>query len=160
MDGSLPAELEGLVEVAQDEAGRAIEELREIARGIHPAALTESGLPTALRGLALRAPVPVEVEVDEGARLSESTEVALYYAAAEALANVAKYAQATGVALTLEVGDGHAVLQVADDGVGARADGGSGLAGLVDRVEALGGTLSVDSPSGGGTCVTASVPLS
>ena len=156
----LPLELAYLVGEAQDEVALAIEELRELARGIHPAVLTERGLPGALHGLALRAPVPVDVAAEDGERLPEPAEIALYYVAAEALANVAKYAHASGVTVTLEVGDGHAVLQVADDGVGgAQADGGTGLTGLADRVEALGGSLSVHSPPGGGTCVTASVPL-
>jgi PAS domain S-box-containing protein len=159
MTGPLPPQLEELVQLAQDEAGRAIEELRELARGIHPAALTESGLPTALRGLALRAPVDVAVDVDDEAALPESSEIALYYVAAEALANVAKYAAASQATLTLELDTNNAVLRIADDGVGgADVDGGSGLAGLAERVEALGGRLSVDSPPGGGTVVAAFVP--
>ena len=157
--GPLPPQLEELVQLARDEVGRAIEELRELARGIHPVALTERGLPSALRGLALLAPVEVVVEVEDDAELGESSEIALYYVAAEALANVAKYASATRASLTLELGEDHAVLRVADDGVGgASLDGGSGLAGLAERVEALGGRLSVDSPAGGGTTVSAFVP--
>ena len=147
------------LDVATEETGRAIEELRELVRGIHPVALTESGLGSALRALARRSPVGVEVDVPEG-RLPEPIEVAFYYVAAEALANVSKYAQATSVDLSLATDGQAAVLRVRDDGVGgANPDGGSGFAGLVDRMEALGGTLEVISPAGAGTTVTATVPL-
>jgi PAS domain S-box-containing protein len=147
------------VDVATDETGRAIEELRELVRGIHPVALTESGLASALRGLARRSPIEVEVDVPED-RLPEPIEVALYYVAAESLANVAKYAQATSAGLFLSIRDGAAVLRVRDDGVGgADPATGSGFAGLVDRMEALGGSLVVESPTGAGTTVTARAPL-
>ena len=147
------------LELATEETGQAIEELRELVRGIHPVALTESGLAAALRGLARRSPVAVEVDVPES-RLPEAIEVAFYYVAAESLANVAKYAQAASAALSLTDGDGVAVLRVRDDGVGgADASRGSGFAGLVDRMEALGGTLEVESPAGAGTTVTATAPL-
>ena len=147
------------LDVATEETGHAIEELRELVRGIHPVALTESGLGSALRGLARRSPVDVEVDVPES-RLPEPIEVAFYYVAAESLANIAKYAHATSAGLSLATSSEVAVLRVRDDGVGgANAAAGSGFAGLADRMEALGGTLDVDSPAGAGTTVTATVPL-
>jgi PAS domain S-box-containing protein len=159
MEPSTPGELLPLIELAQDEAGLAISELRELARGIHPASLTESGLHGALRGLALRAPVEVAVEVTEE-RLPESVEIAFYYVAAEALANVAKYANAEHVELELRVADGLATLRVADDGVGGADESrGTGLLGLADRLEAIGGSLSVRSTNGAGTSITAVAPL-
>jgi PAS domain S-box-containing protein len=160
MERDTPAALRELIDRAQEEAGQAIAELRELAAGIHPASLTESGLPTALRGLALRAPVNVVVEVPEQ-RFPDSVEVALYYVAAEALANVAKYAQATRVGLVLGAADGHVTLRIADDGIGgADVANGSGLAGLSDRLQAIGGSLTVASAPGAGTTVTAVAPLS
>jgi len=146
--------------VATDETGQAIEELRELVRGIHPVALTEGGLTYALRGLARRSAVEVELDIPES-RFPESIEVAFYYVAAESLANVAKYARATSTCVSIETNDQVAVLRVRDDGIGgASADGGSGFAGLADRMGALGGTLEVDSPAGVGTTVTATAPLS
>jgi signal transduction histidine kinase len=159
MEKEMPETLRGLVDLAQAEAGRAIEELREIARGIHPASLTEGGLPMALRGLALRAPLEMTVEVED-VRLSESVEIAFYYVASEALANVVKHAEAGRAAMSLTVVDHVAVLQVADDGVGgAESRDGTGLDGLEDRLEAIGGHLTVESRQGLGTTVTAVAPL-
>jgi PAS domain S-box-containing protein len=159
MEADIPHTLIPLIELAQDEAGLAIAELRELARGIHPASLTETGLPGALRGLALRCPAEVTVEIDD-VRLPESVEIALYFVAAEALANVAKYAQAERVGLQLRVQDGTATLRIADDGVGGADQGrGSGLEGLVDRLEAVGGMLQVESPDGAGTAITAVAPV-
>ena len=158
LDDDVPVELRGILGSAQEEARRALEELRELARGIHPAALTESGLPTALRGLGLRAPVDVEVRAPDE-RLPESVEVAFYYVTAESLANVAKYAEASRVLVALEANEDHATLRIVDDGVGgADPASGSGLAGLIDRVEAIGCTLTVESEPGSGTTVTAVVP--
>jgi signal transduction histidine kinase len=148
-----------LIERAQEEAGHAIAELRELAAGIHPAALTESGLSSALRGLALRAPVEVTVDVPDE-RLPDSLEIAFYYVAAEALANVAKYARAGRVELTLRLARDQATLLVVDDGIGgADLERGTGLAGLNDRLQAIGGSLAVESAPGAGTEVTASAPL-
>ncbi len=159
LDGQIPPAVRESLEVATEETGRAIEELRELVRGIHPVALTESGLASALRGLARRCPVDVEVDVAES-RLPEPIEVAFYYVVAESLANVAKYARATSVSVSLSTDAGGSQLRVSDDGVGgAVLAGGSGFAGLVDRMEALGGTLDVYSPVGVGTTVTATVPL-
>ena len=159
MEAGTPAPLQEVIELAQAEAELAITELRELARGIHPAALSESGLAIALRALALRSPLRTSVEVPE-LRLPEPVEVALYYVAAEALANVAKYAQATNVEIALSVADGGATLRVADDGIGGADPGrGSGLTGLSDRLGAIGGTLSVSSREGEGTTVIAVAPL-
>ena len=157
LDGQIPPAVRESLDVATEETGRAIEELRELVRGIHPVALTESGLASALRGLARRSPVDVEVDVPE-LRLPEPIEVAFYYVVAESLANVAKYAQATTVSVSLSADAGVTELRVKDDGVGgADPTGGSGFAGLFDRMDALGGTLDVHSPVGVGTTVTATV---
>jgi signal transduction histidine kinase len=137
----------------------ALAELRELARGLHPAVLTERGLPAALQALATRSPVPVVLDAGLDERLPRAQEAALYFVAAEALTNAAKYAEASAVEVTLGGGDGWAEIAVADDGVGgARAEGGSGLRGLADRVEALGGRLTVTSRPGQGTTVRARVP--
>ncbi len=144
---------------ASDELALALEELRELARGIHPAVLTDRGLTAALETLAARAPLPVELDTP-AARLSPQVEAAAYYVVAEALTNVVKYAEASVVNVTVEQRDGHVVVDVVDDGVGgAEPAAGSGLSGLADRVAALDGTLRVESPSGGGTRITAEIPL-
>ena len=147
------------LEAARAELAEALDDLRELARGIHPAVLSNHGLRAALPALADRSTVPVEVEVDVE-RLPEAIEVAAYYAASEALANVAKYAGATHAELRAACRDGALELSVADDGVGgADPSLGSGLQGLADRVEALGGRLAVASPPGEGTRVTVRLPL-
>lgn len=134
----------------------ALAELRDLARGIHPAILTDFGLETALEGLADRAPVPVELHVDVPERLTPSLEAAAYFIASEALTNVAKYARASSASVHVTRVEDRVLIEVRDDGVGgADPGGGSGLRGLVDRVEALGGALTVESPSGGGTRVRA-----
>jgi signal transduction histidine kinase len=138
----------------------ALATLRELARGLHPVTLTERGLPAALQALATRSPVPVDVDAELDARLPAAHEAALYFVAAEALTNVAKYAKASAVELTLHSDDRWAEIAVADDGVGgARAENGSGLRGLGDRVEALGGRLTITSTRGHGTTVRARVPI-
>ena len=138
----------------------ALEELRDLARGLHPAVLTERGLVPALEALAARSPVPATVRAELGERLPEAQEVALYFVAAEALANVAKYAAATEVEISVDRTPDAVSIAIADDGVGgADPDGGSGLRGLADRVEALGGRLRVESPPGVGTTVRARLPL-
>ena len=134
---------------ASGELALALEELRELARGIHPAVLTDRGLTAALETLAARAPLPVELQTPTE-RLAPPVEAAAYYVVAEALTNVVKYAQASAVNVTVEQHDGHVVVEVADDGVGgAEPAAGSGLSGLADRVAALDGTLRVESPAGG-----------
>jgi signal transduction histidine kinase len=138
----------------------ALAELRELARGLHPAVLTERGVPAALQTLAARSPVPVVLDADLDGRLPPAHEAALYFVAAEALTNVAKYAKASAVEVTLHGDDRWAEIAVADDGVGgARAEDGSGLRGLADRVEALGGRLTLASTRGQGTTVRARVPV-
>jgi signal transduction histidine kinase len=137
----------------------ALAELRELARGLHPAVLTERGLRPALEMLAARSPVPVVLNGRFDARLPDAQEAALYFVAAEALTNVAKYANATAVEVTLRHEHPWAQITVTDDGVGgARPDGGSGLRGMCDRVEALGGHLTLASPPGAGTTLRARVP--
>jgi signal transduction histidine kinase len=154
-----PAGAAQLISQARQEALRAVEELRELARGIHPAMLTDHGLGPALEALAARAPVPVKVTGVPEAPLSPKVEAAAYFVTAEALTNVAKYARASEVTVGVARANGHARIEVRDDGVGGAApDGGSGLRGLADRVEALGGRLVVDSPAGAGTTLRAEIP--
>ncbi len=159
----VPADLSGLeAEIGKvaDELTGAVEDLREIARGIHPVILSEGGLGPALRTLARRATVPVELDVPAFGRLPEPVEVAAYYAVSEALTNATRHAHASGVEVSAEVSGGTLRVCVRDDGAGG-ADplGGSGLAGLKDRIEALGGTFSVQSPAGGGTTVSCELPV-
>jgi signal transduction histidine kinase len=143
-----------------DGLGEAVDELRETSRGIHPAILTDAGLNPALKALARRSPVPVELAVDVPARLPEPVEVAAYYVVSEALANTAKHARATLATVRAEVRDGVLHLEARDDGAGgAAAGGGSGLVGLSDRVEALGGTVSVVSPPTRGTTLVVDLPV-
>jgi PAS domain S-box-containing protein len=151
---------ESLVNEAFDQLQNGLAELRDLARGIHPAVLSEFGLAMALEGLAARSPVPVELQVMKE-RVQPAVEAAIYFTVTEALTNVARYAHATHATIGVTVQDGALVAEVADDGVGgASADSGSGLRGLMDRLDALGGTLSVESPPGRGTVVRARVPLS
>jgi PAS domain S-box-containing protein len=146
---------------AGEELALALQELRELARGLHPAVLTDRGLAAALEALAERSLVPVDLTVELGERLPEPVEVALYYVVSEALANVAKYAQASQVTVRVGRTGNVAGVEVVDDGVGgAEAADGSGLLGLADRVEALDGRFQVASPPGGGTRITATMPVS
>jgi signal transduction histidine kinase len=152
------SEAELLVEELEEELGHALQELRELARGIHPAVLTEQGLSAAVRALAERTPVPVRVTVPDQP-LPASVETAAYFVIAESLSNVAKYADARRAWVNVATENGSALVEVRDDGVGAaRPADGSGLQGLADRVGALGGQLRVESPPGGGTRVTAELP--
>jgi signal transduction histidine kinase len=147
-----------LVDDLEHDLRETLRELRELARGIHPAVLANEGLDAAVRALAQRAPLPVDVETAAG-RLPGDVETATYFVVAEALANVAKHAHATAASVTIERRDGHVRVEVADDGVGgAGRNGSSGLAGLSDRVAALDGRLLVDSPRGGGTRLVAEIP--
>jgi PAS domain S-box-containing protein len=155
-----PDDAEELLEMLSDELGEALTELRELAQGIHPAVLTERGLGPALEGLAARAPLPVEVDVDLPERLPEPVETAAYYAVSEALANVAKHAGPCSATVRVTCADGQTIVEIADDGAGgANLDGGSGLRGLRDRIETLDGELLVDSPPGRGTVVRAELPV-
>ena len=149
-----------LLSGAQTELAQALEELRELARGIHPAVLTDRGLRPALETLVARAPIPVELEAPLE-RLSADVEAAAYYVIAESLTNVAKYAHATSAKIRVHHENGTLVVFVSDDGVGGADPGkGSGLRGLADRVAVLDGTLTVESPPSGGTTVRAEIPLS
>ena len=142
------------------ELAAASTELRELARGIHPAVLTDRGLAPAVAALAARAPVPVEIVELPDDRAPTAAEAAAYFTVAEALTNVAKYACATQATIRVAKEEGALVVEVRDDGVGgARASAGSGLAGLADRVDAVDGSLSVISPPGEGTVVRAVLPL-
>jgi signal transduction histidine kinase len=153
-----PATAEQLATSAGDELALSLAELRELARGIHPAVL-EHGLAAALDSLAARASVPTRVLFEAPERLPEPVELAAYFVASEALANVAKYAQATAVSMRVWRTEAIAIIEIADDGIGGADDtGGSGLRGLADRVEALDGHLRVSSPAGAGTVVTAELP--
>jgi len=144
----------------REELASTLDELRELAHGIHPAVLTSRGLPAALESLAARAPVPVELVAVPDERLPEPIEATAYYVVAEALTNVAKYARATGATVSVACVDERLEVEVRDDGVGgAMIDRGSGLRGLADRVEAVRGTLQVDSPPGRGTAIAASIPI-
>lgn len=152
---------EALLEQADAELGRALEELRELARGIHPATLTLDGLRTALEGLTGRAPIPVQIARVPRERLPEAVEVAIYYLVAEATTNVAKYAQATKETVVVERAgsNGDVTVTIEDDGIGgADPSNGTGLVGLTDRIEALGGRFDVESPRGRGTRLRATIP--
>jgi len=154
-----PAGAQEVLEASREELARALEELRELARGIHPAVLTDRGLEAALESLAARAPLPVEIEGPR-ASLPAAVEAAAYYVVSEALANVTKYAQASSVKVTVEQVNGCAFVEVADDGIGgADPERGSGLRGLADRIASLNGKLAIDSPPGAGTRVRAEIPL-
>jgi signal transduction histidine kinase len=153
------AELSGLLDQAQSELQTSLGELRELARGIHPAILSEQGLEPALQALASRAPVPVTLEAEDAGRLPEPVVCAAYFVVSEALANVAKYAQATEATVAVRRTNGRVTVDVSDDGVGgADATRGSGLRGLADRLGALDGTLSLESPAGHGTRLHAEIP--
>jgi signal transduction histidine kinase len=144
---------------ADEHLALTLAELRELAAGLHPRVLAERGLPGALAELAAASPVPVELAVSDG-RLPEDIQAAGYFVCSEALANVAKYASASRASLTVDARDGLLFVEVADDGRGgALIGGGSGLRGLADRVEALGGTVSLDSPPGDGTRLAVALPL-
>ena len=154
-----PLAAEQLLASAGDELESALEELRELARGIHPAVLTDRGLGTALQTLANRAPVPVELGELPDERLPEAVELAAYFVVAEALTNVAKYAEASHATVQVERHNGRVVVEVADDGVGGADPGrGTGLRGLADRLAVIEGRLEVESEQGQGTTVTARIP--
>jgi signal transduction histidine kinase len=153
-------DLERVLAAAVSELQVAVEELRELARGVHPAVLTEEGLGGALESLAARTPLPVEIVAAPQERLPGEIEAAAYFVACEAIANSVKHAHATRIRVCAERRDGRLVIEVEDDGIGgARENGaGSGLRGLVDRVEAHGGTLHIESDPGAGTRVIGELP--
>ncbi|HEY7618957.1 MAG TPA: histidine kinase [Solirubrobacteraceae bacterium] len=153
------SDLAATLDRATDELKTSLAELRELARGIHPAVLTDQGLERAVAALAARVPVPVTLDAEGGERLPAAVEIAAYYVVSEALQNVAKYAQATQAGVAIRRVDGRVIVDVTDDGIGgADAGQGSGLAGLADRLGALDGTLAVDSPPGRGTRLHAEIP--
>ena len=154
-----PATAARMMDAARGELERALDELRELARGIHPAILTDRGLPAAVRALAERAPLPVHLQAMPADRLPSAVEAAAYFVVAESLTNVAKYARAEHATVRIGREDGVAVVEVRDDGVGgADPAAGTGLRGLADRLAALDGRLEVHSPPGGGTVVRANIP--
>ncbi len=159
----IPAELEVLHADVGEVAGQledVLGELRELSRGIHPAVLSPGGLGPALKTLARRAPLPVEVDLRLPARPPEGIEVAVYYVVAEALTNVAKHGQASVVIVDVDDFNGGIRLSVSDDGVGgADPSRGSGLLGLRDRIDALGATMTVTSPPGAGTSIVVHFPV-
>ena len=154
-----PLAADQLLASAGEELDSALEELRELARGIHPAVLSDRGLGTALETLAHRAPVPVELAKLPDERLPEAVELAAYFVVAEALTNVAKYANATHATVDVARENGRLVVEVADDGVGgADPEHGTGLRGLADRIAVLEGRLEIDSERGRGTTIRARIP--
>jgi signal transduction histidine kinase len=154
-----PSSARGLLEMVGGELEAAVRELRDLARGIHPAVLSDRGLEAALETLARRAPLPVELEATIGERLPEPVELALYFVVSEALTNVSKYANASQASVRAARHNGRVVVEVSDDGVGsADPSKGSGLCGLADRLAALDGTLELRSVRGQGTVLRAELP--
>jgi signal transduction histidine kinase len=152
-------ELESLIESASKEAREALAELRELARGIHPAVLTETGLAGAIEALVERSPVAVTIAAVPGERLPAAIEATAYFVVSEALANVAKHVQSGSAEVAVRRFPGRLAVRVSDDGAGgARPELGSGLRGLADRVASVGGVLHLDSPPGCGTCLEADIP--
>lgn len=156
-DGN-PVAKSGLVD-ARREIALSLQELRDVARGLHPAVLSGHGLEVALESIVARAAVPVRFRIELDARLPDRVEVAAYYVVSESLVNVAKHAQATTATVDVVRGSEELVVEVVDDGIGgADSERGSGLRGLADRVESLNGRLRVWTPLGGGTRVRAEIP--
>jgi PAS domain S-box-containing protein len=155
---AMAAEPDDLLVFAIDELAAGLDEIRELASGLHPAVLSERGLVAALEALALRAPVPVELDAVLDRLLPEQVDAGAYYVVAEALANVHKHAGAGSVVVRATTDDRCLIVTVVDDGVGGADEEGEGLRGLADRVEALGGRLTLDSPAGGGTRLRAEIP--
>jgi signal transduction histidine kinase len=155
-----PAAARRLLASAREELALALEELRELARGIHPAVLSDRGLAPALEALAGRVPLAVRLELSVEGRVPERVEAAAYYVVAEALTNTVRHAEASLAIVRIDRDGDRVRLEVSDDGIGgATASNGTGLRGLADRVEALGGRLELDSPPGAGTRVTGEIPL-
>jgi predicted ATPase/signal transduction histidine kinase len=156
----VPADVRADVDEVRDELAATRRELRDLSQGVHPAILVDAGLAAAVRALARRSPLPVRVQMRADGRLPGSCEVTAYYVAAEAFTNAAKHASASAVDILIEEAGGTLTVQVRDDGAGgADAGRGSGLTGLRDRVEAVGGSMTVDSPAGAGTVLTVLLPV-
>jgi signal transduction histidine kinase len=162
-ESSVPPELKSLREQLSgvvSDLTAILTDLQEISRGIHPAILSDGGLGPALKTLARRCPIPASVDVLLEGRLAESVEIAAYYVVAEALTNAAKYAQASEVSVCAEIQQDNLCLSIGDDGIGgADSRKGSGLIGLKDRIEALGGNMKVISVPGSGTSLHVTIPL-
>jgi signal transduction histidine kinase len=156
--GDDPTTARDHLDAAIDALATATAELRELARGIHPAVLTEGGLGPALAGLAGRAPLAVALADVPGERLPAAVEATAYFVVAEAITNTVRHAGATCAEVSIVRRDAALAVEVADDGRGGATAGGAGLAGLADRVAALGGTFAVASPEGEGTIVRAELP--
>ena len=154
-----PHDRAALIDVAIDELSASLEEIRELASGLHPSVLSERGLTKALEALALRAGIPVDLQTDIRPGLPEQLEAAAYFVVAEGLANTHKHAGASRVVIRARTDGETLVVEVLDDGVGGAKEEGSGLRGLADRVEAFGGMLTLDSPAGGGTRLLGRIPL-
>jgi signal transduction histidine kinase len=156
----VPADVRADVDEVRDELAATRQELRDLCQGVHPAILAEAGLGAAIRALARRSPLPVRVRLRAGSRLPGPCEITAYYVAVEAFTNAAKHAKASAVDILIEEADGMLTIQVRDDGVGgADASRGSGLTGLRDRVEAVGGSMTLDSRAGAGTVLTVLLPV-
>src|SRR5581483_3455599 len=148
------------LERIRNELEAVVEDVRELSHGLHPALLSQAGLGPSLRALARRSPIPVKLDVGVSERPSESTETAVYYAISEALANAAKHARASEVSVVLTTSGSEIRAIIEDDGRGgAEVSAGSGLVGLIDRIEALGGRFALDSPPGHGTRISIEMPL-
>jgi signal transduction histidine kinase len=154
----LPGAVSELLEAAQAELALALEEIRELVRGLHPRILTDHGLGRAVRTLAERSLLPIEIIALPEERLNPAVEAAAYYVVAEALANAAKHASAGLITIRVEHDGAETIVEVADDGVGGADASGSGLQGLSDRVAALGGCFAVSSVAGAGTAIRAELP--
>jgi signal transduction histidine kinase len=154
-----PSDRVELIDVAIDELSASLEEIRELARGLHPSVLTERGLVKALEALALRAGIPTEVQADVRSDLPEQVQAAAYFVVAEGLANAYKHAGAGAVAVVVRSHGSVLDVEVLDDGAGGADEEGTGLRGLADRIEALGGVLALESPPGGGTRLHARIPV-
>jgi signal transduction histidine kinase len=156
----VPADVRADVDEVRDELAATRQELRDLCQGVHPTILVEAGLGAAIRALARRSPLPVRVQMRVDGRLPASCEITAYYVAAEAFTNAAKHASASAVDILIEEAGGTLTVQVRDDGAGgANASRGSGLTGLRDRVEAVGGSMTLDSPAGTGTVLTVRLPV-
>jgi PAS domain S-box-containing protein len=161
--GSIPAdqqEAQGGLERIRHELEAVLEDVRELSHGLHPALLSQAGLGPSLRGLARRSPIPVKLDVSVSERPSEPTETAVYYVISEALANAAKHARASEISVLVTTSGNEIRAVIEDDGSGgAEVSAGSGLVGLIDRIEALGGRFALNSPPGHGTSISIEMPL-